>query len=169
MSVDISQFLDTFYEESFEGLDTMETELLGLNSGEADPESINTIFRAAHSIKGGSGTFGLMAVADFTHVLETLLDEMRDGRRDVTQPAVDLMLASVDILRDMLSALRSTEDIDTVRAAEVHGQLEALLNGGDAGSQDETADSSVTEEQVAEAGEATAGWKIGFKPLSHLF
>ena len=79
MSIDMSQFLDTFYEESFEGLEIMETELLALDAGNADSETINTIFRAAHSIKGGSGTFGLNAVADFTHVMETLLDEMRDG------------------------------------------------------------------------------------------
>ena len=52
--------------------------LVELENNSDDIESINTIFRAAHSIKGGSGTFGLTAVADFTHVLETLLDEMRD-------------------------------------------------------------------------------------------
>ena len=165
MSIDISQFLDTFYEESFEGLDTMETELLGLNAGEADPESINTIFRAAHSIKGGSGTFGLMNVADFTHVLETLLDEMRDGRRDVTQPAVDLMLASVDVLREMLTALRNSEDIDTARVADVHDQLEALLKGDAVG-----AEGAAAEVDVAEVTKPSVqGWKITFKPLAHLF
>jgi len=167
MSIDISQFLDTFYEESFEGLDTMETELLGLNPGEADAESINTIFRAAHSIKGGSGTFGLMNVADFTHVLETLLDEMRDGRREVIQPAVDLMLASVDVLREMLTALRNSEDVDTVRVAEVHDQLEALLKGGSADAEDEVVEDSGEADNAI--GSSTAGWSIGFKPLSHLF
>ena len=171
MSIDISQFLDTFYEESFEGLDTMETELLGLNPGEADAESINTIFRAAHSIKGGSGTFGLMNVADFTHVLETLLDEMRDGRRDVTQPAVDLMLASVDVLREMLTALRNSEEVDTVRVAEVHDQLEALLKGDAAGTDDgviEGTEAGADESNnVAEI--SAVGWNICFKPLAHLF
>ena len=169
MSIDISQFLDTFYEESFEGLDTMETELLGLNAGEADPESINTIFRAAHSIKGGSGTFGLMNVADFTHVLETLLDEMRDGRRDVTQPAVDLMLASVDVLREMLAALRNSEDIDTARVADVHDQLEALLKGEVVVAEESDAAAVDVEEAAKSSTSSTSGWKIGFKPLAHLF
>jgi len=172
MSIDISQFLDTFYEESFEGLDTMEAELLGLNAGEADPESINTIFRAAHSIKGGSGTFGLMNVADFTHVLETLLDEMRDGRRDVTQPAVDLMLTSVDVLREMLTALRNSEDIDTARVADVHDQLEALLKG-DADAAEGAAvvaEGAAVEVDTPEVVKSsTRGWKIAFKPLAHLF
>lgn len=164
MSVDISQFLETFYEESFEGLDTMETELLSLNAGEADPESINNIFRAAHSIKGGSGTFGLSSVADFTHVLETLLDEMRDGRREVSQPAVDLMLSSVDVLRAMLTALRDGNEMDAVRVADVHGQLEALLNGEtDAGLPPEDA------QQVTAQTVQPQGWLVHFKPHSHLF
>ena len=83
MSIDMTQFLVTFYEESFEGLEIMESELLNLDIGAADAETINTIFRAAHSIKGGSGTFGLNAVASYTHVMETLLDEMRNGKREV--------------------------------------------------------------------------------------
>jgi len=167
MSIDINQFLDTFYEESFEGLDTMETELLALTPGEADEESINTIFRAAHSIKGGSGTFGLTVVSDFTHVLETLLDEMRDGRREVTQPAVDLMLASVDVLRDMLSALRDGNEIDAPRVADVHGQLEALLKGAEAGAgEGETVLEAAPVEQE-QAG--SSRWTIEFKPFSHLF
>jgi two-component system chemotaxis sensor kinase CheA len=74
MSIDLSQFYEVFIEESFEGLEAMEAELLNLEPGDVDSEIINTIFRAAHSIKGGSGTFGFMAIADFTHVLETLLD-----------------------------------------------------------------------------------------------
>ncbi len=167
MSVDISQFLDTFYEESFEGLDTMETELLGLTPGAADNESINTIFRAAHSIKGGSGTFGLTAVADFTHVLETLLDEMRDGSRDVTQLAVDLMLTTVDVLREMLNALRDSTDIDTARVADIHGQLELMLKGGgESVGNDELAAESEVE---AETATPVAGWTIIFKPFAHLF
>ncbi|WP_078484907.1 chemotaxis protein CheA [Solemya pervernicosa gill symbiont] len=72
---DLSQFLQTFYEESFEGLEIMETGLLNLDIGAADAEEINTIFRAAHSIKGGSATFGLGDVAEFTHLMETL-DEL---------------------------------------------------------------------------------------------
>ena len=82
MAVDMSQFHQVFFEESFEGLDDMESGLLDLNMDVADDETINTIFRAAHSIKGGSGTFGFSEIADFTHVLETLLDEMRSGERD---------------------------------------------------------------------------------------
>jgi two-component system chemotaxis sensor kinase CheA len=92
MSVDLSQFFEVFFEESFEGLDVMESELLNLQPGTPDDEIINTIFRSAHSIKGGSGTFGFSSVADFTHVVETLLDQIRDGQRQLTQQQIDLFL-----------------------------------------------------------------------------
>jgi len=167
MSIDMSQFLATFYEESFEGLDIMETELLALDVGEADLETINTIFRAAHSIKGGSGTFGLNDVANFTHVMETLLDEMREGDRDVTQNAVEILLESVDVLREMLSTLQAEDEVDSARVAEVKLKLDNLL-AGEEGTQPQTqATPTVSEEMTApisESNTATIGWIINFTP-----
>ena len=164
MSIDMSQFLETFYEESFEGLEIMETELLALDVGEADNETINTIFRAAHSIKGGSGTFGLNAVADFTHVMETLLDEMRDGKRQVTEEAVNLLLTTVDVLREMLTALRENTELDSERIKVTHDELEALLG---------SSSTSSTGQQAAETSKDTSagvqGWRIIFQPHVNLF
>jgi two-component system chemotaxis sensor kinase CheA len=164
MSIDMSQFLETFYEESFEGLEIMETELLALDVGEADNETINTIFRAAHSIKGGSGTFGLNAVADFTHVMETLLDEMRDGKRQVTEEAVNLLLTTVDVLREMLTALRENTELDSERIKITHDELEALLG---------SSSTSSTGQQAAETSKDTSagvqGWRIIFQPHVNLF
>ncbi|MCW8987490.1 MAG: chemotaxis protein CheA [Gammaproteobacteria bacterium] len=162
MSIDMSQFLETFYEESFEGLEIMETELLALDTGDADSETINTIFRAAHSIKGGSGTFGLNAVADFTHVMETLLDEMRDGKRQITQEAVNLLLTTVDVLREMLTALRENTELDHERIKVTHDQLEALL------ASDSTAAKPVSQADTMDTSSSTSptaqGWKISFHP-----
>ena len=84
MSIDMAQFHRAFFEESFEGLDVMEQGLLRMEPGTVDADVIDVVFRAAHSIKGGSGTFGFLSVADFTHMVETLLEEMREGRRRVT-------------------------------------------------------------------------------------
>ena len=162
MSIDMSQFHQVFFEESFEGLENMESALLDLNRGEADAETINTIFRAAHSIKGGSGTFGFVEVAGFTHVMETLLDQMRDGRREVTGQAVDLLLASVDVVRDLLGAVRDGQAPDQERVASTRSALEALLDGADA-----VGDSR----QVADdhgGGESVGGWRIRFRPHPHL-
>lgn len=151
----------TYLEESFEGLDVMETGLLDLPPGVPDNEKINEIFRAAHSIKGGSGTFGFNEIAGFTHVLETLLDEMRDGRREVTQESIDAMLAAVDVLRDMLSKLQNHEPIDEERASAVQQVLEAILGG-------EFADSEL-EATVVESAEPAGGeWQIQIVPEKEL-
>src|SRR6185437_11409766 len=91
MTVDLTQFHDAFFEESFEALDAMEAALLKLDVGSPEPELINTIFRVAHSIKGGSATFGFSEIASFTHSLETLLDELRSGTMPVTVALSDLL------------------------------------------------------------------------------
>ena len=95
MSVDLEEFHGIFFEESSEALDSMESDLLGLQPGAADVESVNNIFRVAHSIKGGAGMFGFTEVVSLTHILETLLDKMREGEKEVTQESVDLLLQSV--------------------------------------------------------------------------
>ncbi|MDH3355366.1 MAG: Hpt domain-containing protein, partial [Chromatiales bacterium] len=120
----MSQFLQTFYEESSEGLEIMETGLLDLDVGSADNELINSIFRAAHSIKGGSATFGLSEVASFTHLMETLLDELRDGQREVTQGLVNILLKSVDCLTEMLANSQDEEPLNQSTIAEVKAMLQ---------------------------------------------
>ena len=163
MAIDITQFHETFFEESFEGLDIMESGLLNLDIGAADNDTVNSIFRAAHSIKGGSATFGFTEVAEFTHGMETLLDEMRDGSRDVTQTSVDTLLQSVDCLREMLAASRDKTPIDTERAAVLKGELEAILASGTNGSTSE----STHQEPATPSSDTSAsheGWMIKFKP-----
>lgn len=129
MSIDMAQFHQVFFEECFEGLEAMESGLLNLDMGDIDSEAINVIFRGAHSIKGGSGTFGFTNVAEFTHVMETLLDEMRDGRRKVTQAAVNVLLGSVDCLREMVTAIQGNFAVDDAKVAEHQRALEVELNG----------------------------------------
>lgn len=129
MAIDMSQFHQVFFEECFEGLDAMESGLLNLDTGDIDAEVINTIFRGAHSIKGGSSTFGFNDVADFTHIMETLLDEMRNGQRKVTQPAIDVLLGSVDCLRTMLTSIQGGENIDQVTVGKYKAALEIELKG----------------------------------------
>jgi len=163
MAIDVTQFHQTFFEESFEGLDIMETGLLNLDIGAADNDTINSIFRAAHSIKGGSATFGFTEVADFTHGMETLLDEMRDGRRDVTQDSVDVLLQSVDCLREMLAAARDKTPIEVERVAALKESLDTLLSqGGDVGGESASLDNGQQNETTGTEG--ISGWNIQFKP-----
>ncbi len=163
MSIDMAQFHTVFFEESFEGLEIMETGLLDLNQGEADVEDINTIFRAAHSIKGGSGTFGFKEIADFTHVMETLLDEMRDGQREVTQDGVNRLLESVDCLREMLTATRDGDALDTESVATVQTKLESMLAEGESSPGDKEAAVS-----MADSESGAQDWHIIFTPHLHM-
>jgi two-component system chemotaxis sensor kinase CheA len=104
MAIDMQQFVQTFFEESFERLEVMESGLLELSQDAhaSDPELVNSVFRAAHSIKGGSNTFGFGEVASLTHHLETLLDQMRAGDRDPEPAVIKVLLQSVDCLREMI-------------------------------------------------------------------
>jgi len=129
-----------------------------LDVGAVDAEEINTIFRAAHSIKGGSATFGLGDVAEFTHLMETLLDELRDGRRDVFQPVVELLLQSVDCLSEMLNANKAEEPLDQPRIESLQKELEATLSGSNVSS------SATGGESEAVTTPTCSGWKISFKP-----
>lgn len=180
MSIDMSQFHQVFFEECFEGLEAMESGLLSLDIGDVDPEVINTIFRAAHSIKGGSGTFGFTVVAEYTHVMETLLDEMRDGRRQVTKPAVDVLLGSVDCLREMLTSIQAGEEVNAESVATHQAALELELNGESGGGSHHAAPAheapaaapvpvATTEpEEEEDEEEQEQGWKISFCPYLSL-
>jgi two-component system chemotaxis sensor kinase CheA len=179
MSIDLSQFHAVFFEESFEGLDVMENALLDIQPEDPDAELINSIFRAAHSIKGGSGTFGFTQVSEFTHILETLLDKIREGEEKLEPESIDLFLQSVDCLRAMLEALQAEADVDTTRADELSAMFQAILDGASAASvagsvvapvvaeENKVAEQAVATEAAAEpeSEEATsAGYQISFKP-----
>lgn len=168
MSIDLSQFHQVFFEESFEGLDVMEAELLELAPESVDAETVNTIFRAAHSIKGGAGTFGFMQVSEFTHVLETLLDEIRAGQRQLEASHVELFLKSVDCLRGMLTSLQDGDEPDMAVASELKQAFEAILEGDTEQGEVESAESSnstdATDSSVEQADASPKGWRIRFVP-----
>lgn len=147
---------ESFQAEAVDLLDTMEAKLLELEQGDADEEVVHALFRAAHSIKGGSGTCGLTAVANFTHVVETLLDEMREQRLKATPELISLFLKSVDCLRGMLSAAESGVDFDAAEVAAVQQLLEAELPQAESGSPEP--------EQPARPRSDGNLWKVVFKP-----
>lgn len=165
MSIDLSQFIPSFLEESFEGLELMESSLLNLQSG--DVETINSIFRAAHSIKGGAGTFGFDKVTEFTHLVETLLDEMRDGRRNVTQSDIEILLESVDCIRLLIEAERDESDYDESKVSATSAALEQSLDS----STNETDNLITTQDNSGNQPTENATpqtWSIEFIPEHHL-
>ncbi len=173
MALDLAQFHDAFFDESFEALDSMEAALLKLNVGAPEPELIGTIFRVAHSIKGGSATFGFSEVASFTHTCETLLDELRGNRMNVTRGITDLLLRSVDVMRDMLRAVQHKTPIDAQRVADLQFDLELAIVQKNAAASAPAAPVAAQPARAAPAAEAPkkAGkrWRIAFKPYPQLF
>ncbi|NLG77150.1 MAG: chemotaxis protein CheA [Xanthomonadaceae bacterium] len=167
MALDLAQFHEAFFDESYEALDTMEAALLKLNVGAPEPELINTIFRVAHSIKGGAATFGFAEVTSFTHTCETLLDELRANRMQVTRQLSDLLLKSVDVIRDMLRAVQHKEPIDAQRVADLQFDLELTIAQKNAPS----AVSAPAQEPVAKPAPQRAAhrWRIHFQPHPQLF
>ena len=129
---DLSQFYDVFFEEAGDNLANMEALLLGLDTHSADDESLNAIFRCAHSIKGGAATFGFQDVADLTHVMETLLDKLRRHELAVTTAMIDTLLHSGDVLRQLL-ALRQSGGGDSLDCSELVTRIRALAQGDSAG------------------------------------
>jgi two-component system chemotaxis sensor kinase CheA len=159
MSMDLQRFHATFFEESREGLDAMESGLLSMEGGNHDAELINSVFRAAHSIKGGAATFGFDAVAAMTHLLETLLDEIRAGKRPLEAAAIDAMLGSVDTLRALLGECETGKPADPAAVDAVKARLNAVLSGA-------AAPAASAAKKVEEEPEA---WQIGFTPAPSLF
>jgi two-component system chemotaxis sensor kinase CheA len=172
MALDLAQFHDAFFDESFEALDTMEASLLKLNVGAPEPELIGTIFRVAHSIKGGSATFGFTDVASFTHTCETLLDELRGNRMQVSRPITDLLLKSVDVMRDMLRAVQHKTPVDAQRIADLQFDLElAILQKNSApaaAAPIATAPPSSAPVDQAKTSSAAHRWRILFRPYPQL-
>ncbi|PCI63501.1 MAG: chemotaxis protein CheA [Gammaproteobacteria bacterium] len=165
MSIDLSQFIPSFLEESFEGLELMESSLLNLEAG--DNETIHSIFRAAHSIKGGAGTFGFNKVTEFTHLVETLLDEMRDGRRDIVQSDVEILLDSVDCMRLLIESARDEEDCQDEKITQTSALLAKTL-GNDSQSDKSIVDNEATDADIAENGQDKKHWQIQFIPEHQL-
>lgn len=130
MTIDMSQFYQVFFEESAEHLSNMESMLLELDLDAPDADQLNAIFRSAHSIKGGSGTFGFTDMTEVTHVLETLLDRIRKNEIAITSEMVDAFLVAGDVLRELLEAHQNGTIADPAASLEIRARLEALTAKG---------------------------------------
>ncbi|MDU5713304.1 MAG: chemotaxis protein CheA [Citrobacter freundii] len=110
--MDISDFYQTFFDEADELLADMEQHLLDLVPEAPDSEQLNAIFRAAHSIKGGAGTFGFTILQETTHLMENLLDEARRGEMQLNADIINLFLETKDIMQEQLDAYKSSVEPD---------------------------------------------------------
>ncbi|AMZ78836.1 MULTISPECIES: chemotaxis protein CheA [Enterobacter] len=126
MSMDISDFYQTFFDEADELLADMEQHLLDLVPEAPDSEQLNAIFRAAHSIKGGAGTFGFTILQETTHLMENLLDEARRGEMQLNTDIINLFLETKDIMQEQLDAYKSSAEPDAASFEYICNALRQL-------------------------------------------
>jgi two-component system chemotaxis sensor kinase CheA len=172
--LEMDEILKVFFEECAEGLQAMESGLLTLDGG-GDRDTIDTIFRAAHSIKGGAGMFGFMEISQFTHAVETLLDQMRAGKRAVTPDAVQVLFQSVDVMREMTNLAEARKPIVSPNADALTSLLAQILAQPPGGTAQATPMAAAPAATVAPAAIAAppeppaVGWCIDFRPHTSLF
>ncbi|MCP8896781.1 chemotaxis protein CheA [Shinella daejeonensis] len=127
--MDMNEIKEIFFQECEEQLAELEGGLLRLNDGDRDPETVNAVFRAVHSIKGGAGAFGLDDLVSFAHVFETTLECVRSNRLEPSPDVLKVMLKSADVLADLTNAARDGGSVDAERSRALIGELEALARG----------------------------------------
>ncbi|MDG2521027.1 chemotaxis protein CheA [Caulobacter segnis] len=188
----------TFFQECEELLADLEGGLLAMQDGTSDGETVNAVFRAVHSIKGGAGAFGLDPLVRFAHVFETLLDSVRSGKVDASPDLVALLLRASDVLADHVSAARGMGDVDEALSHAMAAELEAWDGDGGApapaaasataSASDDDFDLSAgvaaelddmdfgftpmtisVEEQAGADEQAAAGWMVVIQPKSDLY
>jgi two-component system chemotaxis sensor kinase CheA len=167
----------TFFQECEEQLSELESGLMAMEAGETDSETVNAVFRAVHSIKGGAGAFSLDELVRFAHVFETTLDALRAGRIPAAAASLTIMLRAADALADLVRASRDGGSVDAARLAGLAAELGGI-GGGEAaaGTAGASADAGEGEDFDFEPLSVALGaqpvgrsWQIRFKPHPELY
>ncbi len=137
-----------FFQECEEQLAELETGLLEIQSGGSDPEIVNAVFRAVHSIKGGAGAFALEDLVRFAHVFETVLDEVRKGKLAASEHVLAIMLRAADVLADLVRVARDGGSVDDARIGTATDEL-ASLSGAPAAAHGGASETEAEEEDFA--------------------
>ena len=183
---DLDDFKATYFDECSELLNELEEQFAAIEEGDRSSDRLNAIFRAIHSIKGGGGAFGFTLLVKFAHAYETLLDHVRDGRVELSEPVTALCIRANDIVADFVNAAKTGEDPGADYGAEERAQFDALTSGGQIGDGEpmEEFDIDFTPVMVTIGGDAPpegdafedaplAGsdghWEIRFTPHSELY
>jgi two-component system chemotaxis sensor kinase CheA len=164
---DMQQFKDTYITECRELLAEMEEQLLELDVEQADIEALNSIFRCAHSIKGGAGAFGFDEITKFTHVAEFLLDAMRETQVQASQEIVDALLKSVDVITQMIDCAQAGHPVPEGLGDVLSGELQQYAEG--AGGENVAAPTPVVSDAPATESQEQILYQIHFKPHRNLF
>ena len=176
----------TFFQECDELLADLEAKLMLLEQGQTDLETINAVFRAVHSVKGGAGAFGLEALVRFAHVFETLMDELRAGRKPCDAITIKTLLRASDVLADHIQAAQGLiPPVDEARSAALVAEMQVLTHGGEAPVEVEEDEDDFGFTPMAfdmaldepaslpivdlGADAPSVGWRIVFKPMGRMY
>jgi two-component system chemotaxis sensor kinase CheA len=176
----LEQLKQTFFDECAELLQDIETGLTEMREGGASDDTVNAVFRAVHSVKGGAGIFGFEALVEFAHVFETVLDAVRRGDLAAGADVTDVLLTASDVLTDLVAMSRSGEAIAAGYGRECRQALEQLINAEGASAEEEAAPADFEgfdfvpvrveefDEPAAPAGEALHCYTIAFRPKADM-
>jgi len=195
---DLDDFKATYFDECTELLTELEEQFAVIEAGERTPDRLNAVFRAIHSIKGGGGAFGFSELVAFAHAYETLLDHVRDGRIELSDPVTVLCIRANDLVADFVNAAKAGTKLGAAYGADERAQFDALTSGNaaesrptgedDAGGDDEfdidfvpvmvNLEGAAAEEPAAAADDQFTAmplavekgqWEIRFAPHSELY
>lgn len=172
MCFELDEFKNIFFEECTEGLQMLESILLDINLSALDKETINSMFRVMHSIKGGSATFDMTGVTEITHVAETLLDEARADKLALNNIHVELLIASVDAVNEMLNIYQQGSQPDADKYKQLIHDLEIQVKGDEStasalpAASEKSEDTSSTPEENIEQKDK---WNICWVPKAQFF
>ena len=163
--MDVDAYLQTFIVEAEELLEQMETLLLSLEQGQQDEDSLNALFRAAHTIKGSAGMFGLLPIVDFTHKIENILDQARDGRIELSQDLIGILLSCRDHIAELVSHTKHNTPIDA--ACANRGATLVSTLGGWFNETDQQQTNPASEKDKPRIAQWMYGYKLGQRFCIH--
>ncbi len=152
----------TYFQECEELLQALEEGLLAIECGDANSETINGVFRAVHSIKGGAGAFGFDAMVAFAHIYETALDHLRDGSLAASPHVTRILLRAADMLSDHVSAARSNQHLSRDSDRDITQELESLYAASNTVRPNDPIN-------MPDQASPISGWSIHFRPHSALY
>jgi two-component system chemotaxis sensor kinase CheA len=170
----------TFFQECEEQLAELESGLLAMEGGDTESETVNAVFRAVHSVKGGAGAFGLEDLVRFAHVFETTMDEVRAGRLSASEAVLKALLRAADVLADLVRAARDGGEVDQSRCDAIAAELSAAagIEEEDGGEEEEIdfqpmqmapLDLDLGAPEIEEEAPEPSGWTLRFKPRAELY
>jgi len=158
--MDVSQYLEIFLDETNEHLQSLNTQILALEQDPENMDTINEIFRAAHSLKGMAGTMGYKRMQTLTHDMENVFSEVRNGNIKVNADMIDVLFQCLDALEEYNTTIRESSDEGTNDNSALIKRLNDIMNGGDAAAQKEEAPAQKAAETPAAEGSGFQGIKL---------